>query len=1294
MTRRLVLAAAGVTAALALATAWLLTTESGLNFVLGRVLPLLPVSVEVQSAEGRLAGPLRLGRFELTAPTVRITARNLDADWSPLALAAGKIRVVELKADALEIELRTAPEPGPSEPDAGPGKSAPPVRVDDLLVRQLQVSGQDRVWLSGARLAAAGSLSGSGLDLERLDLTSEEGALRGHARISAQDDLPWSVALQWRIGPGGDAGLTGRTRIDGPRSRLQVEQSLSGALDGAISGQLSLAGDDPSADLALYLEPVTGGAGLVPAILDGLEADLALEGSRADARLAGRLRWPALASGDIALDASARWRRGGLLLRPLRLAFANGGEARIEGLLTPGERWALDADLSGTDLGWPLGEPTPVAPVPQVALSIRGDAAEYRLQLDGRAGYAGFPVSALTAAGRMSGSQLIVDALTLTQPENGVSATGTGTLDFGEGNFRYRFRAGGEARGGALPAFSASLAGRGDTSAVELEKLTGHILGGVVEGSGRLAWGPGAGSSFVATVTDLDPAVLVPDYPGRVSARLTVTGGLQSQNGLALDLEEVSGSLRDRALSGEGRLVLTDGEIRADPLRLEIGSARISVLGRAGDILDLSASLSAPELDDVLAGGGGELNARISVSGRREAFLLEGSVEGQGLRYADQAADVLRAGVRLDTSWKTPSRLTVDARGLPGPGEEPMDASLEADGLRDNHRMTLVLVRGDQRVRANLQGALPEAGWRGVVASLALEYQQDVIWQLQAPAGLSLSRDSARLDEACFDGEPGRACLQGTWTRAQGLSAGVSLDELRLKPLTDWAGMAYLATGSVSGTARLETDGSGYRELSGRLSLGEGSLVERNAEEDPVYSWRGGTLLLEGDRQVATARLVLRLSGEERLEGSATVGWNDSPQPLSGRLEAEVNALPVLAEFFPDLSNPTGRTTVLASLGGTIQRPELSGSLLLEEGGTGIPALGIQLTQVQGKATLDGTLVEITLEASSGSGALEMEGWVDLAADASPVSRFWLRGTDVLLVDIPEARLIASPDLKFTYRYGEMRIVGNVAIPSGKLTGILATGAVNPSPDEVIVGEAPDEGAAVIARIYVQVGPNVDVELRGLSGRLEGEMLTVVDPPALPWGRGELRFIDGELAAFGQELEIQRGKLIYNNVPLQEPALDVVARREVDGVTAGARVRGPLSEPSFSIFSDPPMSRAETLSYLTTGKPVGDLDSGEDAALSRAAASLALAGGSLIAGEVGERVGIDTLGFEGDDETGNASLVIGKYLSPQLFVSYGVGLLDAINVLKMRYRLNRRLSVEVATSDETSADIIYTFDRE
>jgi len=344
--------------------------------------------------------------------------------------------------------------------------------------------------------------------------------------------------------------------------------------------------------------------------------------------------------------------------------------------------------------------------------------------------------------------------------------------------------------------------------------------------------------------------------------------------------------------------------------------------------------------------------------------------------------------------------------------------------------------------------------------------------------------------------------------------------------------------------------------------------------------------------------------------------------------------------------------------------------------------------------TFEGRRVDLRVSAESGEGRMELDGGFEFDPDGGVVGRVRLSGSDVLFLNMPQARVFASPDLQFTYRGDELRIVGDVAIPTARLTGLIESGGVTPSPDEVIIGEVRSEGPAVVSRIRLVVGPDVTLNVRGLSGRVEGELLTIVDPPALPAGRGKLRVRDGEIVAFGQRLTIERGELIYTGGPLEDPAIDISAVREVADVRAGIRARGTIREPNVTLFSEPQMSRAEILSYLTTGKPINELRSGEEDDLSRAATSLALAGGSLVAGEVGDRVGIDELGFEGDDETGNASLVIGKYLSPQLFVSYGVGLLEAVNVLRVRYRLTRQLYIEVATSEESSADVIYWFDRD
>jgi translocation and assembly module TamB len=61
-----------------------------------------------------------------------------------------------------------------------------------------------------------------------------------------------------------------------------------------------------------------------------------------------------------------------------------------------------------------------------------------------------------------------------------------------------------------------------------------------------------------------------------------------------------------------------------------------------------------------------------------------------------------------------------------------------------------------------------------------------------------------------------------------------------------------------------------------------------------------------------------------------------------------------------------------------------------------------------------------------------------------------------------------------------------------------------------------------------------------------------------------------------------------------------------------------------------------------------------------------------------------------DNET---SLVLGKYLSPRLYVSYGVSLTESLNTLKLRYSLDDRWTVKTEVGEERGADLVYTIEK-
>jgi len=103
----------------------------------------------------------------------------------------------------------------------------------------------------------------------------------------------------------------------------------------------------------------------------------------------------------------------------------------------------------------------------------------------------------------------------------------------------------------------------------------------------------------------------------------------------------------------------------------------------------------------------------------------------------------------------------------------------------------------------------------------------------------------------------------------------------------------------------------------------------------------------------------------------------------------------------------------------------------------------------------------------------------------------------------------------------------------------------------------------------------------------------------------------------------------------------------------------------------------------------------EGSALSRAALALGLKGGNTVAEKIGGGLGLDQFGVDqGEAGSGtnpeNASFVIGKYLSPKLYVSYGLGLFTPISTLRLQYTISSRWKFVTESSTEASGgDVIY-----
>jgi translocation and assembly module TamB len=612
----------------------------------------------------------------------------------------------------------------------------------------------------------------------------------------------------------------------------------------------------------------------------------------------------------------------------------------------------------------------------------------------------------------------------------------------------------------------------------------------------------------------------------------------------------------------------------------------------------------------------------------------------------------------------------------------------------------------------SIDGGLQADRWQFRLAAAQLRYPGLAAWTLRSPGNGWLTKDAAgfSLSKHCWSSEQALLCLGGSRS-LKGWQGEFDLQDLPLSYFAHWLPATVKSQGKLSGQGQVRQPASiGEMQASLRLETTAGALLSATEDGDwiPVLAFQPGRGSFDLKRQSMDLAIILPFESGGGIEMEARLPSTEQPlleRPLSGALTVQVPDITVIRDLLEDIEQVEGRLEGEANLSGTLAAPGFRGKLALIDGAVELSRPGISLNDVQ--IALSGQErgeIDISATASSGPGWVQVKGsaWVTTDGLSSDLR---LTGEDFQLIDLPEARVHISPAMNLALSGDKISVQGEVKVPSARIKlKSLPESSVRVSPDQVIVQGQDDETTAtpdtrrIDASLRLILGEDVRFEGLGLKAKLAGNLLLTEQPGQLTTASGSINLTEGTYKAYGQNLTIERGRLLYAGGLVTEPGLDVRAvRRPAAGVEVGVEAQGSLRNPRFSLFSQPAMSQSEQLSYLVLGRPLeGGTSSEEGNAMNRAALALGLAGGEFVAGQFGEKLGVDSIGIESgpNEATEEASLVVGKYLSPKLYVGYGVGLFDPVSTIRMSYSISSNWKLVTETSSEASgADLYYTIDR-
>ena len=1224
--------------------AWLINTESGLRWTVDHARPYLPGTLQLQNMHGSLTGPMTIETVNYRQDDgLTLVINQARLDWNPAALLVGQLRFSAISAQKVDLQLPPAQDNSSS---FSLPRIALPVNlaVHAVDLKHIHIQPSDQQAIDIDHLGLAASIHWDALKLKHLELAAYNAQLEADGKVELSGAYSHQLNFNWQVDQTPVGAARGEGTLKGNLERTRLSHQLNQPVQ--AQANLTLTG-------LLQHPRWQGHIKTAPVDLQKLNPDLPRIRASLDTRIQGDLQQQQL-DGSF----SSRSHMLGDIDGDYQLALSQ-QLIRVDTLTLHTPDRSRRAELHGN---WQAG--------------ADGGQVELALSWHGLS----WPPQGETQVSSANGSAWL------------------------EGNPNdYRFTLAGDL---ASPHWSASqlrASGTGNLQGVTFNQAHLLTLDGEVSGPVKLDWNQAFAWQATLEGRGLNPAQRWPDWPGSLDFKIDSQGNTRDGLAATLAIHSLSGTLRQLPVQLTGQLAWQNDTLALNKVHFHSADSSATADGSIGAQLALDWQLKAKQLSQLYPELKGSLEASGSLNGERATPLVQLQLKGHDLAWQQYAIGAIEARGKADLfQWQTVI-LDAKAKQLKLAGQPLASVAINLGGKAKRRQLALGIKQNGATLELHAGGTRDGEHWQGNVDKVNFHSRHFGDWRLRKVTPLSFSPGELSLQQLCLDNQDGHLCLSADYNRQ---TWNGKLDSTRfplalLSPLFKKAATLD-GTADISASAALDQKQTLHGQ--GKIQLHPGHVTVRMPDNElATWDYQQGSLdmTLDSDALITTARLSINtqdsLELNARLPNFNPLDFDPAKQQLQGSARLQLSQLELLQGLIYEARNIQGQVKLDANASGTLADPVLNGTLKLADGSLDIPRLGLKIHSIKMKADGDYRSVNYRLDADSGDGHLVASGTTQLQPQAGWPTQIEIKGNNLQASNIPEARIDVSPDLTVNIKHHRIDAEGTVRIPDAKLQPKDISSAELPSDDVHIIGAAPPETPPwqIYSNIRLILSDRIFLSGYGFDGRITGNVQLKTEPGKPPTGAGKLSVVEGRYSAYGQRLDVEMGRLLFASSPLNNPGLDLRAVRHVQDVTAGFSVTGTLRNPKFAVFSTPAMGQTDALSYLLLGRPLEEGATSDGSVVAGAALALGLKGGDFLARKIGDRFGLDEVRLEtSPTKTGEeASLLMGRYLSPRLYISYGVGLIEAVNTLRLRYEISDRWQLTAESGQEQGADLVYTFER-
>lgn len=838
-------------------------------------------------------------------------------------------------------------------------------------------------------------------------------------------------------------------------------------------------------------------------------------------------------------------------------------------------------------------------------------------------------------------------------------------------------------------------------------------------GQGKLDLGNEQSFELSGNLASFNISDFIQAPDSNLNAMINLSGKLSPQISGILNYTIQKSRLAKFPVAGTGRIAFSGLDQFKGKAELTAGSNHFLAQGNIGESGNaFQLTVNAPALAQIGFGLAGDLQAHFTLNGDLKSPDLDLKLKSQHLhlpgnqRFSGLVADGRLSNDKMSLKIAIKNYAAHDKATL-------QHLSINADGkISDHTLLAKAQINNEVSVQLKAMGGingktpLHSLRWNGQLTELSSVGK--IPAHLMAPTALSISPEFISLGQAKFSISDGFMRIdQLHWTprewKTQGHLSGIALfpgeHQESKQPFLHLGGhWDFSSNSELTGSLQIHRE-KGDWYLPGEISqpLGLETIQLKVAAQHGKIT---GEFKLSS-KNIGTAKAHLTLPIKQ-----SNNSWSIANEtPLNGEVMAHITHLKWIDAVLGDSMNTNGQLQVQANIKGTLNQPDLAGSVSGKELSVLLLEHGINLQQGnltahfhQSDLKID-QLVFVTpheappdarlfkdLKLDGTSGFLTITGNIGLAGNES---RLDFKMSQLPLTHKTDYWIIASGSGQARFHKNNLNVKGNLSADAGLL---LQPPEDRPelSEDIVFVNSAPGhtpKNMSLLLDVNLHLGEKFYLRAAGLEGRLTGQLQVQNDQRNTLKVNGSIAAQDTTFKAYGQDLTVKRGIVSFQG-PLDDPGLNILAVREGLLVEAGVEIMGSVRHPQVKLVSTPNVPDTEKLSWIVLGrKPdAGGLDT--SVLLSAAGSILGGQFGGGITEQITKALGVDEISFKqagvGSSLSGQIG-VVGKRISSRAYLSYERSLATTtMGITKLTYSLTPKITVVTQAGEDSAIDLFYT----